>query len=281
MSSLCVSIVTYFSDEKWFKSTCAALFAAIAHARAHGGLTQAQVWLIDNTEDGSDAAVLYEGVTCTAAEIHVTTGHGNVGYGAGHNLALLPAQCDYHLVLNPDCVMKRNALTQALALMMTRADAVCVTPRGVDDKGQFISLCKRAVSPKLLALRAFGSEAIKARWKTSLDAYEYRGELGDSTTEVLTASGAFMFLRGQAARRVNGFDERFFLHFEDVDLSLRLHSQGKVLYAPEVSVVHVGGGAAGKHGKHIVRNGIRYFMKWGWFGDPLKRLKRVMQISRV
>jgi GT2 family glycosyltransferase len=272
VSSLSISIVTYFSDEKWFKATCASLFAAIAHARAHAGITRATVYLIDNTEDGSDTRTLFEGVTCAVADLKTLNGHGNIGYGAGHNLALLKTDAENHLVLNPDITMKRDALTQALALMITRRDAVCLSPRAVTPEGGFASLCKRRVSWRILALRAFGTPAMKARWQHKLDAYEYKNELTDTPREVNTASGAFMFLRTSAAKAVGGFDERFFLHFEDVDFSLRLHAQGKVLYAPQVSVVHAGGGAAGKHFSHMLKNGFRYFRKWG-LGDPLKRLR--------
>ncbi len=279
MSSLSVSIVTYFSDDQWFKSTCAALFAAIAHARAHAGLDAADVYLIDNSDDNSDTTALFAGVTCTAAHIHILSGHGNVGYGAGHNLSLLATEADYHLVLNPDVTMRRNAITQALLIMAARKDAMCITPNARDTQGAFASLCKRRVTPLILGLRAFGSASMRARYQKLLDAYEYRGELGAEVKEVLTASGAFMLLNARTAQKLGGFDSQFFLHFEDVDLSLRLHARGKILYAPEVIVVHAGGNAAVKHGKHILKNGAKYFRKWG-LGDPLKRLPKIHRASR-
>ena len=270
MSTLSVSIVTYFSDVHQFKATCAALFAAIAHARGEAGLTRATITLIDNTEDGSDAAGMFKEISAGSVEIKVLSGHGNVGYGSGHNLSLLNSKADFHLVLNPDITMKRDALTNALSLLAVRGDAVCITPKAVGEDGQFTSLCKRRASVRLLALRAFAATSLKEKYKPLIDAYEYKGELGDAPMPIYTASGAFMLVRTKEAQKVGGFDERFFLHFEDIDFSLRLHTHGQLLYAPQVQVVHYGGNASKKHLKHLLINAWRYFAKWG-LGDPLVR----------
>jgi GT2 family glycosyltransferase len=268
--TLSVSIVTYFSDANQFKSTCAALFAAIAHARTHAALTHASLTLIDNTEDGSDARELFKDVSSPAMQIDVVSGHGNVGYGSGHNLRLLKSKADFHLVLNPDISMKRDALTNAFNLFTARNDAVCVTPHAVGADGQFTSLCKRRVSVQLLALRAFAPKFIKQKYQNLIDTYEYKGELSDAPMPVYSASGAFMLVRAPVAQKVGGFDERFFLHFEDIDFSLRLHAHGHILYAPQVQVVHYGGNASKKHLRFLLMNAWRYFAKWG-FRDPLER----------
>jgi GT2 family glycosyltransferase len=268
--TLSVSIVTYFSDVNQFKSTCAALFAAIAHARTHAALTHTSLALIDNTEDGSDAQELFKDVSSSATEIEVLSGHGNIGYGSGHNLSLLKSKADLHLVLNPDITMKRDALTNAMNMLTVRKDAVCLTPSAVGADGKFTSLCKRRVSVRLLAMRAFAPQFLKAKYQKMIDAYEYLGELGDAPMPIYTASGAFMLVRRRIAQKVRGFDERFFLHFEDVDFSLRLHAHGQILFAPQVQVVHYGGNASKKHLRFLLANAFRYFAKWG-FGDPLAR----------
>jgi GT2 family glycosyltransferase len=268
--TLSVSIVTYFSDANQFKSTCAALFAAIAHARTHAALTHASLALIDNTEDGSDAQVLFKDISSPAAKIEILSGHGNVGYGSAHNLSLLKSKADLHLVLNPDITMKRDALTNAINLLAVRNDAVCLTPNAVGADGKFTSLCKRRASVRLLAVRAFAPRFLKEKNKNMIDAYEYVGELGDAPMPIYTASGAFMLVRRRIAQKVRGFDERFFLHFEDIDFSLRLHAHGQILFAPQVQVVHYGGNASKKHLWFLLANAFRYFWKWG-FGDPLAR----------
>jgi GT2 family glycosyltransferase len=76
-----------------------------------------------------------------------------------------------------------------------------------------------------------------------------------------------MVIRGDALRQVGGFDDRYFMYFEDFDLSMRLRELGRVVYAPRVSVVHHGGYAARKGLRHVLyfmRSGIRFFGQHGW-----------------
>ena len=81
------------------------------------------------------------------------------------------------------------------------------------------------------------------------------------------ASGCFMLLRAHSLATVGGFDERYFLYFEDFDLSLRLAQLGEVQYLPEMQIIHHGGYAARKGWRHIamfLRSGIRFFQDHGW-----------------
>ena len=76
-----------------------------------------------------------------------------------------------------------------------------------------------------------------------------------------------MLIRGAALRAVGGFDERYFLYFEDFDLSLRLAGQGAVEYLPAMVVRHYGGGSAAKGWRHrwlFLRSGVRFFSDHGW-----------------
>lgn len=60
-----------------------------------------------------------------------------------------------------------------------------------------------------------------------------------------------MLCRTDALRAVGGFDERYFLHFEDLDLSVRLHAQGRVVSDPGVTIVHHGGNSAKRGLAHL------------------------------
>ena len=76
-----------------------------------------------------------------------------------------------------------------------------------------------------------------------------------------------MLVRGSAFCAVNGFDESYFLYFEDYDLSRRLQSKGRLQYLPQMQIVHAGGNAARKGVRHIamfVRSGIHFFQQHGW-----------------
>jgi GT2 family glycosyltransferase len=76
-----------------------------------------------------------------------------------------------------------------------------------------------------------------------------------------------MLARTAALQSVGGFNERYFLYFEDFDLSIRLGSQGRLVYNPAIHIVHHGGYAARKgfqHVKYLIRSGITFFQEHGW-----------------
>ena len=80
-------------------------------------------------------------------------------------------------------------------------------------------------------------------------------------------SGCFMLFRTDVLKRLSGFDPRYFLYFEDYDLSLRTHNIARVAYVPAVRVLHHGGGAARKGSAHIrmfATSAIKFFIRFGW-----------------
>ena len=76
-----------------------------------------------------------------------------------------------------------------------------------------------------------------------------------------------MLCRSDALQAVGGFDQRYFLHFEDLDLSLRMHAKGRVVSDPGVTLIHHGGHSAKKGLHHILlfaRSAFRFFNTHGW-----------------
>ena len=81
------------------------------------------------------------------------------------------------------------------------------------------------------------------------------------------ASGCCVWVRRALFDRVGGFDERYFLYFEDYDLSLKLTQLGEVAEHSQIRIVHHGGDAARKGVRHIrwfTAGAIRFFNRWGW-----------------
>ena len=86
-------------------------------------------------------------------------------------------------------------------------------------------------------------------------------------TDILLASGCFMLVRTAAFQSVGGFNDKYFLYFEDFDLSIRLGSQGRLVFNPAIQIVHHGGYAARKglqHMKYFIRSGLTFFRDHGW-----------------
>ena len=83
-------------------------------------------------------------------------------------------------------------------------------------------------------------------------------------------SGCFMLLRQSILHEVGGFDERFFMYGEDIDLSRRMAQKSDNMFFPDVSVTHAYGAASYKSLKMLyihAMNVSRYFNKWGWLAD--------------
>ena len=262
-NALSVSIVVYRLNEVELAVNLGTLRLACEQA----GLTALALTLIDNSEQGAQSKALHALAERTGwPHAAVLSGHGNVGYGAGHNLAIRAATTPAHLVLNPDVEVDANALRSGLATL-TLPGVVLVGAVGRDSAGKPGYLSKRMPSVWTFFLRGFSPAWLKLRFDAQLAHYEYRDLPTDRVSEVILVSGAFMLCRTDALRAVDGFDEHYFLHFEDLDLSLRLARRGRVVSDPQVTLIHHGGNSASRGLAHLrvfVRSGLRFFNAHGW-----------------
>ena len=263
LSSLSISIVVYRFDGAELLANLQSLRTACDQVST----STTSLTLIDNSES-SELADALKNVAQSSGWQHATvvSGHGNVGYGAGHNLAINATLAAAHLVLNPDVEMDQGALRHGLRTLAQPGTAL-VGAVGRDADGAPGYLSKRMPSIGVFYLRGFAPAWLKARFEQRLAHYEYHDLPTDCTSEVTLVSGAFMLCRTQALRAVNGFDERYFLHFEDLDLSLRLAEVGRVVSDPAVTLIHHGGNAAKKGAGHLklfLRSALRFFNTHGW-----------------
>jgi GT2 family glycosyltransferase len=202
-------------------------------------------------------------------EIQHISGQGNVGYGRGHNLAIAQAHSQYHLVLNPDVELAADALVQALAFMDGHPACGLLAPSVLDERDELQYLCKRYPSVLDLALRGFAPGWLKVRFHHRLARYEMRDLVNDRDLvwDPPIVSGCFMLFRSTVLQALSGFDPQYFLYFEDFDLSLRAGRLARSVYAPQVRIMHRGGGAARKGPAHVrmfVTSALRFFRQHGW-----------------
>lgn len=222
--------------------------------------------LIDNSRDDSLSAVARQ---FGARYIHRPD---NPGFGAAHNIAIeeaLVSGATYHIVVNPDVSFGPDVIPALQAYMEAHPDIGLIMPDIRYPDGSRQHLCKLLPHPGDLLLRRFFPALYRLSGR--LDAYEMRDGGYDRTMEVPALSGCFMFLRTSVLRKVGGFDERYFMYLEDVDLSRRVGSVARTVYYPAVSITHAYQKGSYKSSvllsRHI-RSAIRYFNKWGWFCDP-------------
>ncbi len=149
----------------------------------------------------------------------------NVGFAGGCNHGVDAARGEYVAFLNNDARPHRDWLRAAVDVLRRDGSITCVASKVLDWDGETVDFVDAGM--------AFYGHGFK------LHAGEPDGPGYDVETDVLFASGAAMVVRAGAFRRVGGFDDRYFLFFEDVDLGWRLWVLGhRVRYVPDSLVYH-------------------------------------------
>ena len=268
MSHLSVAIVVYNSSLEWLGRTLDSLYRSCEPLLGQA-VDKLSVLLVNNGSDRSYGMELEALVRAKAwPGLTLVQLESNGGFGSGQNQALAAGVGDYHLVLNPDVELAPDALGRALAIMEADTGIALLSPGAVGTDGHQEFLCKRYPSVAVLALRAFAPGFGRRCFPAMMRRYDMSDvcALGEPV-DIPLASGCFMFIRGQNFAEVRGFNEDFFLYFEDFDLSLRLAKLGRLSFEPSVKIVHHGGYAASKGWRHLrmfVRSGWQFFNRHGW-----------------
>jgi GT2 family glycosyltransferase len=265
---LCFSIVVYRPNLAEFESTLTSLgLACEALLRGRPNLS-ISLFLVDNG-GLPDVQPKLEELHTSGISTTILAGHGNIGYGRGHNLAIEQSSSQYHLILNPDIDLDPAALVRAIDFLEANPSAGLLTPWIGDDQGNQQFLCRRYPTVLDLFARGFLPRSLRQLFARRLARYEMRDLIDDRNVvwDPPIVSGCFMLFRTEVLKTLAGFDPRYFLYFEDYDLSLRAHDVARVVYVPTVRVLHHGGGAARKGSTHIkmfARSAYQFFSRFGW-----------------
>jgi GT2 family glycosyltransferase len=223
------------------------------------------VYLVDNSPSDALAQVA---ARHGARYIHLPH---NPGFGAAHNIAIADALdkgSDYHLVLNPDLHFTTDVIPTLVNYLEHNPDVGLTMPSVRYPDGRPQNLCKLLPGPMDLLMRRFLPTLYRQSGR--LARYELHASGYDKIMDVPVLSGCFMLIRSSLLREIRGFDERFFMYLEDVDLSRRIGRVSRTVYFPFVSVAHEYGKGSYKNLKLLfyhIRSAILYFNKHGWFFD--------------
>lgn len=226
---------------------------------------QIQVIVVDNS--ASDELDLL----CRACNVTYIRTAENIGFGKAHNLAFdhaLPSK--YHLVLNPDVQFDQGVLEELYGFLELNESVGLVMPRVIYPDGSPQNLCKRLPTPIDIFAKRLLSGRLQNLCRSRLDAFELLDMDMGKVLSVPYLSGCFMFLRSNAIRDVGGFDERFFMYFEDLDLTRRIHLRYRTVYYPARTIVHRHEKGSYKSARLLfcgIESAIKYFNKWGWVVD--------------
>ncbi len=223
-------------------------FAGSARAAASG--YELEIVAVDNdSPDSFQSAAIAEriGISLVAAP-------SNRGYGAGINLGVREATRlgEFLVVVNPDVEFRDGALA-ALADAASRAepDVVAFGPRILRPDGTIYPSARRSPSISTGVGHALLGWLPENPWTRR---YRAEGESTDHERDADWLSGSCLLMRTEWFLKIGGFDERYFMYFEDVDLGERIRmAGGRNRFVPDATVVHAGGLSTATRREAMVR----------------------------
>lgn len=205
------------------------------------------------------------------ASLDVTYHHNNFngGYGHGHNWIINKGlNSRYHIIINPDIIIASSTIKSLCSFMDQNPNIGMVSPKIMNEDGTIQFLNKRYPTVFDLFARRFIPNSLHHLIQPRLDRYEMKDVGYEDIYDVECISGCFMFCRTEALKTVGGFDDRFFMYFEDFDLSRKIQQAGyRTVYYPYAKVTHLWERASHKSMKMTwihIQSAFKYFNKWGW-----------------
>jgi N-acetylglucosaminyl-diphospho-decaprenol L-rhamnosyltransferase len=246
---LSVLIVNY--NVRYFLEYC--LLSVIASARymqASHGHWQTEILVIDNgSTDGS-----MEALPAAFPSVNFINAGENLGFGKANNRLISMAKGRYLLFLNPDTLLPEHCLLAHISFLESREDVGASGIRMIDGSGRFLPESKRGFPGSWNSFtKMSGLAALFPRSRFFAGYYE--GHLPDNKSAgVPVLSGAYMLVRSEVLQKTGGFDERFFMYAEDIDLSYRINLSGNITYYfADVTVVHFKGESTDKDAAYVIR----------------------------
>lgn len=213
--------------------------------------------------------------------IHYIAAEQNKGFGSGHNLAMkhFLDKCNYFLVCNPDISFAQGEL-ESLYHFARDGNHRFVSPRIYYSDGRLQHGCRLLPTPANLLLRRFFP-----RWGAKLDiTYEIQHADYSQSFSVPSVSGCFMLIDSLLLKELHGFDERYFMYLEDVDLCRRALSFTEIVFYPGASITHVFGKGSYKSLNlfaYHIKSAINYFNKWGWLRDAERSITNQKYLNAI
>ncbi len=204
---------------------------------------------------------------------------GNIGFGAGNNLAFRRATGDYVMLVNPDLTVFAGEMEKLLAYADAHPELGFIGPKLLNPNRSLQRTFTRLPTPLIPVYRRtvlgklpFGRKAV--------DHYLMMDQDGSAPLDVDGLFGAAILIRRQALADVGHFDERFFMYFEDIDLCRRAWEKGwTVRYAPVAQFVHYHQRESdvkrpwqvltNRVSREHIKSAVRYFLKY--LGKPSPR----------
>ena len=213
--------------------------------------------------DNNSADKIGENLKAKFSQPHYILLDENVGFGRGHNKVLDKINSKYHFIINPDILINQNTIKNLCEFMDAHPDCAICCPQVLNPDGTVQYLAKRR--PTLSAL--LSRRIHKGPFKKIEDRY-LAMELDHSKPfEAEFCTGCFSVIRTDVFKKIKGFDETYFLYFEDADITMEAKKHGKAYYTPDATVVHMWHRETAKSFKPFMqqlKSMFIYMKKWGY-----------------
>ncbi|MFA5050712.1 MAG: glycosyltransferase family 2 protein [Patescibacteria group bacterium] len=251
-------IIVSYNSKNWLEDCLRSILKYLADIKL-------EIIVIDNNSTDESKRFIRE----KFPTIKLIENDKNSGFGQANNQAAKIAQGDILFFLNPDTLIQENIFQKIINAFEQDSEIGIVAPQLV--------LPDNSLQPW-----AYGKEEgimgiIKNKLKNNLLAYQ----LANLFTDVDWVSGAALAIRRDIFEKINGFDEKFFMYFEDRDLCLRTKKLDyKIAVLPDAKVIHFGGKSSGgdKQRKKLYYQSQDYFWQkhYGFLRSILMRSVRCL-----
>lgn len=224
-----------------------------------------KIIVIDNAS--KEVYVLPKG---TASSVHLVRSDTNLGFAGGHNKGIsygLSNGADFVLILNNDTILEKNFLVELLSPMNEEKVGVTV-PKIYFTKGHEFHKERYSNSEKG---KVFWYAGGLIDWQNVISSHRGVDEVDkgqyDKMESTEFATGACLLIKREILEKIKGFDDRYFLYYEDGDLNMKIKNLGyKILYVPKSIIWHNNAGSSGSGSTlqdyYISRNRLLFGMSY-------------------
>lgn len=253
MLDISVSVVTYNNSEV-ISNTIKSLVKYLPCKLS------CEIYIIDNNSI-DNTVKLIENIK--DSRIKIIKLNKNLGFGKAHNIAIKKSNSKYHIVLNPDIIIKNNIIKELFDCMENNKNIGLLSPLIKYPNGDIQNLCKLNPTVLDMGIRFCSDKILKRRQaKYTMLNTGYNKEFN-----IPYATGCFMFFRTTTLKKIKGFDENFFMYLEDADITRRINEISETIFYPYNYIIHIWERGSHRKLKLIyinIKSLIYYFNKWGW-----------------
>jgi len=187
----------------------------------------------------------------------------NIGFGSAHNLGFSELSCksDIHLVLNPDIYFESKEIEKFIKWLYEEKDISLAVPRVYFPDAKVQNTIRNIPTVATLLKRRLN---IKGIFDEFIKKDEFDGVKFDGVCKIPFAHGCFFAMPSAVYEKLGGFDERYFMYMEDIDICIRAKSYGKTVIHGDFSIFHEYRKGSSKSLKllwwHIV-SAFKFFLK--------------------